>query len=250
MASSRGNEYLTPDLAFLHWKDTNQFKGLPLETFQGALFVGDSLWICGWNKNITGQKSIVFLNVESDDYDVLSKHQLKYHGADKPIIMFAAREKIFFSKRNGNTIYVFNTTTHEFYQVFHGNYVNISAMCGKEDNVYILDKNQSRSIQILDQTFHVSGRTATGLGSIHDCDVYMYSVDDTIAISTSYPLGSIRLLEWNHGVLWQVNIRNSPTVPMRFNPCSVSVTSDGRIFFADRFAHEVCITCIIDKEMQ
>ena len=102
------NNYIN-DTEVLHSVDTKQLKGSSVITFHSALFVRDLLWICGWNKNIIGQKSIVFLEVQADDYGILSKNELKHPGADQPMVMFNAQDKIFFAKRDGREIHSFNT---------------------------------------------------------------------------------------------------------------------------------------------
>ena len=236
--------------------DLNQFKGARIQGFHSALFVGGSLWICGWHTSSFGQKNIVFLNVQGDDYDVLSKNEFKYHGADQPLVMFTTREIICFAKRDGNEIHSFNTRTQEFHRVFQNSYYTISALCGIENYVYILDKYQPNHIEILDSTYHALGRIDTGLGTILDRNVYMCSVvaypyinlpKENIVLCTSFPLGTVRLLQQHHGVVWQINIQNYLELPPRFNPCSVSVTPSGRILFADRYSDQVSKTCIIEE---
>ena len=92
-----------------------------------------------------------------------------YPGADKPIIMFAAGDRIYFAKRDGNEIHTFHTKTKEFNSVFNTNVLTISAMCRGAKAVYILDKNYTGRIQILDYSFHASGRISTGIENIDDC---------------------------------------------------------------------------------
>ena len=227
------------DAEFQSRTDTKWFKGSHLKGFHNALFVGDSLWICGWNKNIIGQKYIVCLNVQGDDYGVLSKKKNKYHEADEPMIMFAIREMIYFAKRSGYEIHSFNTKTQVFHSVFHSKHVAISAMCGSEDFLYILDKNQPSHVHILDYNFNDLDRIKTGLENIHDCNVGMCSTDNVIVVSISFPLGSVRLLEQTLGVAWNVNIRNCPELPMRFDPCSVSAILGSCILFSDRSSDKV-----------
>ena len=131
-------------------------------------------------------------------------------------------------------------------------------MCG-DNFVYVLDKNKPNHIRALDYNFRPSGITVTGLGTIHDCSVDMCSRDelahssfqlDTIVISTSFPLGTVRLLVQNHGVLWHLDIRNSLELPMRFNPGSVSIIRSvvaDKILFADRYSDKVSKACMIEK---
>ena len=230
---------------FLHSTDTNQLNGVHVKAFHSAFFVQDSLWICGWNENIIGQKNIVFLNVQWDDYDIISKNELKYPEADKPLIVFNSKEIIFFTKRDGNEIHSFNTKAHEFRSVFRTNFV-ISAMCGSENHFYILDKYQPEHIVILDSSYHASGRITTGLKNIRHCKLDICLEDDCIVISTSFPLGTIRLLDRVYGSIWQVDIRDSPgeeKFPARFDPCNVSIVPDSRILFADRYSDVVSENC-------
>ena len=222
--------------------DIKRLKGAHLKGFHSASFVNDLLWICGWNRNIIGQKNIVFFKVIGYNYDVYSKKELKYPGADKPMTMFVSRDKIYVAQRNSNEIHRFNTKTHEFRSVLHTSDVKISAMCGYQDLVYILSKDQPSHIQVLDYSFQAVWRIATGLGNIHDCNIYMCAMGYEIIISTSFPSGSVRLIKPTGGVAWQVDIRNTPELLVGFNPCSVAASSTGSIVFADRCSDKVSKT--------
>ena len=115
----------------------------------------------------------------------------------------------------------------------------ISAMCGGEEDVYILYKNQPSYIRILFESL-LPLTIRTGLKYINNCNVYMCPIHNkyailvpTLVICTSFPLGSVRLVN-ERGRLWQIDNQNNPELPMRFNPCGVSAIASGRIFFADR----------------
>ena len=144
-----------PRVEFQSSTDLSRFKGSHLKGFQSALFAGDSMWICGWNKKIRGQMNLVLLNVKWDDYDIISMNELKYSGADQPMIMFATGNRIFFAKRDGNEIHSLNTKTHEFHNEFYSHNITISAICEDEDLMYILDKKQADYIVILDSRFKI-----------------------------------------------------------------------------------------------
>ena len=224
---------------FLHSLFSYELKRRPVKTFHNALFLGDSFWICGWTKNVFNLENIVFLDVDGDDHDIFSKSQFEYPGADQPMVMFAAGDKIFFARRDGHQIHSFNTMNHEFHRVFHTRYLTISAMCGSEKHVYILDKSQPGNIQVLESNFQALGRIDTGIESVHGHKVDMCSVDDTIVISTEYPLGTVKLLKRSEGVVWQADIRNYPALPLQFNPCSVSIIPGDGILFADSYSDKV-----------
>ena len=235
--------------------DTKQFKSFHVKAFHGALFVTDSMWICGWNTNIIGQKNIVFFNVRNVSYTVFSKTQFKYPGADQPILMFEAGGRIFFAKRDGDEILSFSTETLQYCSQFRSTNLTISAMCGSADCFYIVDKNQPGHIKILDSRFNGMGEVVTGLKKIHECVVDMCLagddfLTDTLVVCTSFPLGSVRLLDKKQGVVWQVDVRNNPELPLRFNPYSVSATSKGVIFFADRYDDKVSKTCMIKSAIR
>ena len=144
-----------------------RFKGSHLKGFHSALFVGDSMWICDWNKNMFGRNTLVFLNVQYFLFDVVCKNKFKYPRADKPHIMFTAGDRIFFVRRDGQEVHSFNTKTHEFHRVFHTSDHTISAMCGNDDCIYILDKNRADRLLILDSSFNYEGYIATGLWNIN-----------------------------------------------------------------------------------
>ena len=154
-----------------------------------------------------GQNTLVFLNVQGDGYGVIFKNEFKYPRADQPMIMFAAGKRIFFANRDSNELHSFNTKTHKLSTVFRKASLNISGICGSKEHVYILDKNKPDHIQILDSGFHPSVRIKTGLLTIRDCNVCMCLVDtyslllpDDIVIGTSFPLGTIRLIERTYEV--------------------------------------------------
>ena len=211
-----------------------RFKGSHLKGFHSTLFVGDSIWICGWNKNIFGQNTLVFLNVQYFFFDVVFKNKFKYPGADQPLIMFTARDRIFFVERDGKEVHSFNTKTHEFHRVFRPSDHTISAMCGNNDCMYILDKNRADRLLILDSSFNYEGYIATGLWNIKQCNVTMCSLNHNIVLANSFPFGCIRCLNREHGIIWLFESQL-----MKFNPVSMSAIPGGGVIFADGDIHQV-----------
>ena len=242
----------------LSFMDIDRFPGSPLKQFFTALFQGDSMWICGWNNPILGRMGTVLLNVQGPEYNICLKEKHNDPKADQATIMFAVGNTILFAKKGGSEIFNFHIQTHKFNRIFKDSKLTINAMCGSQDNVYILDKKQSDHIQILDSKFRVSGRMATGLGDVQKCSVDMCLISDinmvskdhshitreAIVVSTTNPVASVRLLDKDHGVLWQLDCRNpagSKQLPLEFNPCSVSTYPNGCIFIADKGLNRVSI---------
>ena len=222
-------------LAKYHFStDITFFKSTRLKGFHSALFIGNSLWICGWNKSIIGSKNIVFLNVQGDYYDVLSKNKFKFPEADKSMIIFVARETIYFAKRDSYEIHSFNTKTYEFHRVFSNHDHPISSMCGNENHMYLLQKTQLDHVEILNYNFDHLERMTTGLRNIAYCDVDMCSLDRGIVIASSLPLASIRHVDPEQGILWLLETDSSPVLSWNFNPINVSLGPGGDIFFVDR----------------
>ena len=61
----------------------------------------------------------------------------------------------------------------------------------------------------------------------------------TIVISTSQPRASLRAVNQMKGVLWQRDSGTNPELGIGFNPCSVSASETGCIYFADSNTNKV-----------
>ena len=227
-----------------------RFEGTKMKIFSSVLFQGNSMWICGWNRNVVGNNDVVLLNVEVPDYKVLLKKKKRYKNSELPTIMFSHKDSILFAKRGGNEIFDFNTQTHRFKRLASFADLAVAAMCGAEE-VYYLDSKNPEHIQILDSS-RVGGIIPTGLGKVKafpmdmclvresstlpsSTDIHSGNEDHTIILSVSAPHASVRAVNHTHGVLWQIDCRSRPDqLNLEFNPCSVSSTTSGNIFVADQ----------------
>ena len=60
-----------------------------------------------------------------------------------------------------------------------------------------------------------------------------HHIDHTLVICTSNPHASLRAVNQMEGVVWQVDSRTNPELGSEFNPCSVSASETGDIYFTD-----------------
>ena len=67
-----------------------------------------------------------------------------------------------------------------------------------------------------------------------------HTIDHTIVICTSSPHASLRAVNQMEGVVWQIDSRTNPELGVGFNPCSVSASETGDIYFADSGTDKVC----------
>ena len=138
MFSSYAAESISAEL--LSFIDIGRFKGSRLQTFFTALFQGDSMWICGWNKNVFSTNETVLVKVTGADYEASLEKKKKDSKASQATIMFAVGDTIIFAKNGGSEVFSFHTQTHKFDSVYNNNKIAINAMCGNHNNVYILVK--------------------------------------------------------------------------------------------------------------
>ena len=71
------------------------------------------------------------------------------------------------------------------------------------------------------------------------------TINHTIVISTSGLNPSLRAVNQTVGVVWQLNRSINPDLGFVFNPCSVSASEKGVIYFADHSAGKVGIFILI-----
>ena len=237
------------------------FTGTGIKIFFNALFQGDSMWICGWNKNIFGIDDTVLLNVDIPGYNVRLKQKKRDPKAELPTIMFPHEDSILFAKRGGNEIFGFNTQTHKFKRIASFADLALAAMCGDGDEVYLLDNKSPEHIRILDSSLRFCGMIPTGLGKVKaytmdmclirkrsslpsSADFHASNENHAIILSVSVPHALVRAVNQSHGILWQLDCRSRP-LALLFDPYSVSSTTSGDIFVADRRTDRVrSFTCL------
>ena len=255
------------------WKktDTNHFEGSHLKTFFSAMFRGDSMWICGWNKNMFLSNDTVLVHVKVPDYELVNKHKMADRQAHEQTIMFPFGDSILFAKKGGSKIFNFNTQSHKFKDVLTRSKLNVTALCGTGKHIFILDNARPQDIQIFDSSFQPEGKIPTGLENVMDCDVDLCLIHDKdgkyvsafrdprsgqpdkeaggsqsnshldkiVVIGTSMPCASVRAVSQTYGLIWELNYRTSSQIAIRFNPCSVTASESGDVFIADRGTNRV-----------
>ena len=63
----------------------------------------------------------------------------------------------------------------------------------------------------------------------------------TYLISTSSPSASVRAVNRRNGILWQLDCKSNPELGLKFNPCSLTASHAGDIYFADKGTNRVSI---------
>ena len=225
------------------------FEGSHLKNFSSALFIGESMWICGWNTSKIVMKDNVFVNVKIPNFSFLTKQKKGDSNADSPTFMFPSGDYILFAKKKGSEVYSFHTTSHTFKRKHSSDGLSIAAMCGNDHHAFLLNENEPTFITVLDANLQPEGKIATHLieSETRGCnfDICLIksnlsdqqariTMDHTIAISSSKPNGSVRAVNQTQGVLWRLDCRSSSRLDLTFNPCSVSCWGNGEIFIVDQ----------------
>ena len=225
------------------------FEGSHLKTFSSALFIGDSMWICGWNTSKIIMKDNVFVNVKIPDFLFLTKQKKGDSNADSATFMFPSGDYILFAKKKGSEVFSFHTTSHTFKRKFSSDGLSISAMCGNDHHVFLLNENKPTFITVLVESLQPEGKIATHLiesetrGCNFDICLIMsklsdqqarITMDHTVAVSSSAPHGLVRAVSQTQGVLWRLDCTSSSRLDLTFNPCSVSCCENGDIFIVDQ----------------
>ena len=241
------------------------FEGSHLKTFSSALFMRDSIWICGWNKSRFGSifgKDNVFLNVKISDFSVLTKQKKGDSKAESPTIMFSFRDYILYAKKKGNEVLSFHIPSQSFKRKHNSDGLSIAAMCGNDNHVFILNQNEPKFITVLDASLQPEGKIATHLieNEVKDCsfDICLikskftdkFTMDHMIVICSSSPHGSVRAVNQTQGKLWQLDCWSNPGLSLTFNPCSVSSDDDTNIFIADQGRDTVSLKSPILKSLK
>ena len=222
-----------------------KFEGSHFKTFHSALFKDNSMWICGWNRNIRMKNDIVLVNTELRDYNLLLKLKKRNLNAHLPTFMCFIKQRIVLAQKGPNRTFSFHIETRILKEVFADKNLKIDCICSSDDHVYIFDKKHPDIIQIFDSALQSVGSTATGLENVLQCDVDMCYVEDqravnthTCIISISAPYPRVRAIN-ETGVIWQVDSKRCPELDIRFDPCGISSSAQGEVFIADRGNNQV-----------
>ena len=218
------------------------FEGSHLKSFSGILFLENTMWISGWNRNRYLRKTIVLLNVELPDYNTRAKKKKINQNADFSTVMTPFRDQILFTTKGGKEVFSLNTKTGIFKLMYKRSNLKAAAMCSGDHYVFLLNHNEPGFIQIFNPTFEGEGIIPTGLSDVEKClmdmcemkssDSHQKLSTTTIVISTSFPHSSVRAVS-QQGILWVADT-NSKSFDRTFNPCSVSSSMNGIIFIVDQ----------------
>ena len=234
-------------------------KGLNLKRFFGASFMGNSMWICGWNRDGFGPSYTAFYNVDVPDYNVMQREKKWDPPGDHPTIMCSFGDFILFAKKDGNKVHSFDGRR---FSTLNLEGTEVTALCLSNNYIYIFDSRYPDRIRFFDPNTKQGGEMATGLKNVEKCDIHMCLMfgqesvkgnpggpqsdeqkavsDETIIFSVSYPHAYVRAVRQKRGAVWQLDCRTHPdTLTQFFNPCSVSASEAGDIFIADKGSNKV-----------
>ena len=227
-----------PDFSLIlqRYKDIKSIKGSPVKSVSHCVFKGDSMWAASWKKDIRGTFT-VFLNLEGPEYKLVTKKRKKIEGVNCPTFMFLSGDFIFFAERGGKAIYQFNTVSHKFKRMTVFSDFAMAAMCGNEAYIYIIDENTQDHVSVLDSNFQPYGKVPTGLTQTRDCDIDMCLTTVTWDVTMLHPMAicttrpaSVCIVSQD-GLIWTLDYRHCPE---HFSPCSITSSSGGQIYIADR----------------
>ena len=219
------------------------FEASHLKIFSSILFSGNNMWICGWNKNWYSTKSIVLLEVDLPEYNMLTKQKKTDPIADHQTVMVRFGDHIIFTMKGGNEVFSCNSKTGTFRLIYNRKNLKVAALCSGDYHLFLLNEVAPGYIQILNSSYEGEGRIATGLWDVHDCSMDICLLksssnldqnspsNHTIIIATSFPKGFVRAVN-QQNILWEVNSRSRP-LDASFSPCSISACQKGVIFAVD-----------------
>ena len=229
---------ITGSVEFICSTHIRTFEGSALKTFSTVFFSDNTLWICGWNRNLLGFKTTVLLNVELSGYNVLMKEKKKNTTADMPMIVVPFDDKILFTMKTGKEVFSFNPKSTTFKSMYNRPNLRVAAMCASNSHVFLLSQKETEFIHIFNSKFQREEKIATGLPGVQDCSFDMCILksschpDYSIVITASSPQGSVRAVT-KQGQLWLVD-GSTESLDAAFSPCNVSSSLNGDIFVADQ----------------
>ena len=202
------------------------------------------MWISGWNRNRYFMKTVVLLNVELPEYNMLTKEKKTDSRADFPTVMTPFGNEIIFTMKGGKEVFSFNTKTGTFRLIYSRPKLKVAALCSGDYHLFLLNHNHPRSIRILNSSFEVAGKISTGLYGVKSCSIDMCEIKSSdrhqnlpsttpIVISTTFPHSSVRAVNQEQGTLWVADANSKP-FDTTFSPCSVYSSLNGVIFVVDQ----------------
>ena len=230
--------------AYLPVTDINSFEGSALKAFTCVFFSDNTLWISGWNRNWLGIKTLVILNVDLPEYNILKKEKKMNLNADMPTIIALFDDKIIFAVKSGKEVFSFNPETSTFETIYRRPNLRVAAMCSTDSHVCLLSQKQPDFVHIFNSRCHREEKFPTGLSGLHDCIIDMcvlkspsfldhkFPSDYTIVISTSSPHGSVRAVT-KQGLLWMLD-GEIQSLDAAFSPCCASSGLNGDIYAGDK----------------
>ena len=197
-----------------------------------------SMWLCGWSKNVVGKNDTVLMNIDTKSLKVQFKTKRRNSDAHLPTILVPFKEYLLFAKKGGHKVYCFSEKKHAIFKRYNDKSVRIKAMCCTDENIYIIDTKFNPCVRVLNSDFQPGALTSVGDEDTRNCDMDMCAVANTIFISTTKPMASVKALRQNQ-VVWQVNTYNHPLLTPNFDPCSATALVTGDVLVADKGTDKV-----------
>ena len=228
----------------LHSKiSVRKLEGPDMKAIFDAQFVNNSIWICGWNKNLFAKKTVLFNWKESETS--IQVHRKKGDPlAEVPAVMTCFGNNVLFAKNYGNQI--FNLDINRL--IFGVKYTNmdmaLGSMACSKNYLYYIDRVAGQ-IGVLDGSFRQVKTISTGIkdSAFSDLDLCLIPSDQSfqgksqkselstndVVVSKSAPNGFIMAINIMGEKLW--HLEKSTLIS---DPNSVSASLTGFIYVADR----------------
>ena len=164
---------------------------------------------------------------------------------------------ILFARKDSKQVYGLNTQSGNFKPMYTGNDLRIAVLCCSKSYIYVIGKENPEYIRVLDHSFYYKGNIASNIedSQLNNLDMALIpganqgqqqeqqadGVNDVIAISKGAPDGFVKVISRKEGLVWQLNDKFAPQFKGNFDPCSVSASTNGDLFVAERSTSMVCI---------
>ena len=241
-----------------------KFENTHLKSIFDGFLKDDSAWVCGWSKNVIGKNDTVFLRIRGIQHTVLLKKKKRDENADVQTMITPFGKYILFARKDAKQVYGLNTLSGNFKQMFNINDLRTAGICCGKSYIYVIGKENPEYIRVLDSNFYHTCNIATTIedSKLNNLDMAIIpgtiqrqqqqpqqkqqqqqpeEGNDFIVISKGVPGGFVRVLSKTGGVVWQLNDEVTPRFKGNFDPCSVSASTNGDIYIAERSTSMVCI---------
>ena len=239
--------------------NAKKFDKTHLKSIFDAFIKDGSAWVCGWSKNMIGKNDTVFLKIGGAELTTHLKKKKGDQNADLQTVITPFGKYILFARKDAKQVHGLNTQSGNFKPMFSGNDLRIVGICCSKRYIYVIGKENPEYIKILDSSFYHMGNIASTVedSQLNNLDMTIIpglnqsqqqqqpqqpkEANDIIVISKGAPDGFVRVLSRTEGIVWRLDDNVMPHFKGNFDPCSVSASTNGDLFIAERSTSMVCI---------